>query len=269
MNQNKSFTGTSDKNRKKVFSKITKHNKKPKSYGSSQNRSLGIKSNMTENTFPYTTHHSQNNECTKIQNNTIGQHKQHSSTKYIKKNININHTTTTHYNTRDNLHDTIPTRFHHPTKPDNTKTCSNIMRQKNTKNETYNSNKISTSRKYTYLLLQHHINNKNNINFNMNTPNNTCNQIPTAQRKKKVSTNKNDIISNSQNHNNKKEYRMTNPRPIKDTNNEGTRVTNKNIKCNKEPIPKSNTHTDESNKNKNTEHNTITIGRDTKISRSY
>ena len=97
MNQNKSFTGTSDKNRKKIFSKITKHNKKPKSYGSSQNRSLGIKSNITENTFPYTTHHSQNNECTKIQNNTIGQHKQHSSTKNIQKisisTIPLPHTT--------------------------------------------------------------------------------------------------------------------------------------------------------------------------------
>ena len=82
-------------------------------------------------------------------------------------------------------------------------------------------------------------------------------------------TNKNDIISDSRNNNNKKEYSITNPRPIKDTNTKGTRVTNKNTKCNKEPIPTSHAYPDESNKNKNTEHNTITIGRDTKISRSY
>ena len=62
---------------------------------------------------------------------------------------------------------------------------------------------------------------------------------------------------------------ITNPWSIKDTNNEGTRITNKNIKYNKEPILKSNGYPDESNKNKNTEHNTITIGRDTNISRLH
>ena len=116
------------------------------------------------------------------------------------------------------------------------------MRQKNTKDEKYNSNKISTSRTYTHLLLQHHINNTNDINFNIDTSTNTCNQIPTTHRERNfhtkttimgnndsVSTNKNAIISDSRNHNNKKEYRITNPLPIKDTNHERTRVTNKNI----------------------------------------
>ena len=41
----------------------------------------------------------------------------------------------------------------------------------------------------------------------------------------------------------------------------------KNIQCNKESISTSNAYSDESKKN--TEHITITIGRDTKISRSY
>ena len=156
------------------------------------------------------------------------------------------------------------------------------MRQKHTKNDTYISNKISTSRKYTNILLQHHNNKKNDINFNIDTPTNTCNHIPTVYRERNCHrkttimesngsyvTNKNEIISDSRNNNNKKEYRITNPRPIKDTNNEGTRVTNKNINCNKEPIPTSNAYLDESNKNKNIEHNTITVRKDTKISQSY
>ena len=241
MNQNKSYIGTNDKNRKHVFSNITKHNKNSKSYSSSKNRSVGIKSNMTKNTFPHTTHQYQNKKYTKIQNNTIGQHKQHSSTKNIQTNFNTNHTTTTYYNTQGKLHDTAPPRFQLPTKPNNKKICLDIMRQKNTKDEKYNSNKISTSRTYIHLLLQHHINN-NGINFNIETSTNTCNQIPTTHRERNfhtkttimenndsVSTNKIAIISDSRNHNNKKEYRITNPLPIKDINNERTRVTNKNI----------------------------------------
>ena len=80
-----------------------------------------------------------------------------------------------------------------------------------------------------------------------------------------VSNKKNVIISDSRKHNNKKEYRITKPLPIKEKNNEGKRVTNKNIQCNKESISTSNAYSDESKKN--TEHITITIGRDTKISR--
>ena len=112
------------------------------------------------------------------------------------------------------------------------------MRQKNTKDEKHNSNKISTSRMYTHLLLQHHIKNKNNINFNINTPTNTYNQTHTAHKESifhtkttimgnngSVSNNKNVTISTSRNYNHKKEYRIMNPIPI----NEGTRVTKKNI----------------------------------------
>ena len=36
MNQNKSYTGTNDRNRKNQFSKITMHNKNPKSYSFSK-----------------------------------------------------------------------------------------------------------------------------------------------------------------------------------------------------------------------------------------
>ena len=42
MNQNNSYTETNDKNRKHTFSNITKHNKNPKAYSSSQNGSVGI-----------------------------------------------------------------------------------------------------------------------------------------------------------------------------------------------------------------------------------
>ena len=82
--------------------------------------------------------------------------------------------------------------------------------KKNTKNEKYNSNKISTSRTYTHLLVQHHIKNKNDIKSSIDTPTNTCNQIPTAHRESNfhtkrtimghngsVSTNKNAIIPDS------------------------------------------------------------------------
>ena len=85
MNQNNSYTRTNDKNRKHIFSNITKHNKNPKVYSSSQNRSVRIQSNITKTTFPHTPHQSQNNKSTKIQNNKIGQHKQNSSTKNIQK----------------------------------------------------------------------------------------------------------------------------------------------------------------------------------------
>ena len=60
-----------------------------------------------------------------------------------------------------------------------------------------------------------------------------------------------------------------NPILIKDKNNEETRVINNNIQCNTESISTSNAYSDESNKNKNTEHITITLGRVTTISRSY
>ena len=91
------------------------------------------------------------------------------------------------------------------------------MRQKNTKDEKYNSNKISTSRTYIKLLIQHHIKNKNDINFNIDTPNNTYNQTHTARKestfhteitimgnKGSVSNDKNVTISPSRNHNHKK-----------------------------------------------------------------
>ena len=132
------------------------------------------------------------------------------------------------------------------------------MRQKNTKDEKYNSNKISTSRTYTHLLVQHDIKNKNDINSSIDTPTNTYNQTHTVHKERtfhikttimgnngSVSNYKNVIISASRNHNHKKEYRIMNPIPIKDKNNEGTRVANKNIQCNKESISTSNAYSDE------------------------
>ena len=150
--------------------------------------------------------------------------------------------------------------------------------QNNTTNNTFISNIISASRKNTNLILQHHNNKKHDININIYTPSNTCHQIPTAYREINFPTKTiimennglydtitNDIISDSRNKNNKKEYEITGPRSIKDINNEGTRVTNKNINCYKELIPTSNVYPGESNKNKNTQHNTINIGKDTNM----
>ena len=95
---------------------------------------------------------------------------------------------------------------------------------KKKKNETQNSNKISTSRNYTHLLLQHHINNKNDINFNIDTQLIHVTKFPRHIEKAtfilnttimgnngSVFTNKNDIISDLRNHNIKKEYMITNP----------------------------------------------------------
>ena len=91
------------------------------------------------------------------------------------------------------------------------------MRQKNTKDEKHNSNKISTSRTYTYLLVQHHIKNKNDIKSSIDTPTNTYNQTHTVHKEStfhikttimgnngSVSNNKNVTISTSRNYNHKK-----------------------------------------------------------------
>ena len=78
--------------------------------------------------------------------------------KHIQKNINTNHITTTYYNNQGNVHDKISTKSRHPTRSDTTKVDSNIARQKNTKNDTYISNKISVNRKNTHLLLQYNHN---------------------------------------------------------------------------------------------------------------
>ena len=70
------------------------------------------------------------------------------------------------------------------------------MRQKHTKNDTYISNKISTSRKYTNILLQHHNNKKNDINFNIETLTNTYNHIHTIHRESTFHT-KTKIMGNN------------------------------------------------------------------------
>ena len=95
---------------------------------------------------------------------------------------------------------------------------------KNTKDEKYNTHKINTSRTYTHLLLQYHIKNKNDINFNIDTQLIHVTKFPRHIEKAtfilnttimgnngSVFTNKNDIISDLRNHNIKKEYMITNP----------------------------------------------------------
>ena len=179
--------------------------------------------------------------------------------KIYQKNININHTTTTHYNTHGTAHNRILTKSPHPTRSNTTKVCSYIARRTNAKNDKCISNKISASRNNINFLLQHNNNKNNDTNFNIEPPNNTCKQIPTVYIESKFHTKTtitennslyntltNDIISDSRNNNNRKEYGITDPQLIKDTNNEGTRATNKNINYNKETIPTSNDYPYES-----------------------
>ena len=94
------------------------------------------------------------------------------------------------------LHNKITIKSPPPTRSNTIKVYSHIVRRTNTKNDKYISNKISASRKNTNVLLQHKNNKNHDINFNTESPNNTCKQIPTAYIERKFHT-KTTIMENN------------------------------------------------------------------------
>ena len=140
MKQNKLYTKPNDNYRKYNNSTIVRQNTNLESYNSSKSQAVGIISNITKTTFPHTKHNSPHQGPINMQNYTINQNNQNSTTTNFPHNKST-HSTIIHHN------NTFFATAKFTTIIDQIKIGPTIMKKNNMETGKYKSNITSASSK--------------------------------------------------------------------------------------------------------------------------